>query len=132
MIFPALEIRQPHILPGSRARSHLLPDALPPLGRAQHLLQALGATIVRPLRDDDEQPSAAVLVGIAIEGDIEPTIARILDQAQHPRRSARAGGALVKMRNVDRNPTLLADLQGLFEWIEEAISQRSEEHTSEL
>jgi hypothetical protein len=83
----------------------------------------LWAAVLGPLRQHDGQARAAVEIRIAVEGDVEPFVAGILDQSQHARGAATAGSALVEMRDVHRNVALASDVEGLLERIQKAVTQ---------
>src|SRR5215510_11444697 len=103
MVLGTLEVREPHVLPGRRARSHLLTHAVAHLWGAQHFFEMLWPTVVRPLWDNDEQARAAKGIGIAVEGDVHALFACIFDQTQHARGATQTCGALVEVRNVNGN-----------------------------
>ena len=123
MMLGALEVREPHLVPRRRPRAHLLPHPRPRVGVGEVPPQRGQPPVERPLRDHDVEAGRAVGVGVAVEGDVEPFGAGVLDEREHAGRPAGRGRALVEVGDVRGNPGAPADLERLPERVEEAIPQ---------
>ena len=77
---------------------------------------------MRPVGKDDQQPGAAVNVGVAVKGHVQTLEACILNQSQQLVGSARAGRPLVEMSDVGRDAAAAADLDAFLERVQEAIA----------
>ena len=103
---------------------HLVADARPRGAVGQALLEPRHAAGLDPRRQHDQQARARPLVGVEVEGHVEPLVAGVVDQAEQLLGRARVVPAVVEVRDVDGTAaTAPADLDRLAERVEEAIAQ---------
>src|SRR5919197_3526547 len=123
MVAGLLEIREPDVLPTLAARCDFTSQTFACLGRSQRCLEAVGAAVVRPIREHDQKPRAAVHVRVAVERDVEPSVASLFDQTQHVACAARRRETLIEMGDVRWTPGPPPDFDRLLEGVKEAIAE---------
>ena len=77
-----------------------------------------------PVRKEDQDSRAAKDVGVTVKSDIKVfLLAGIFDKAKQPTGSSRAGSRLVKMCDVDWDPTPSTDIDRFPKWVKVTITE---------
>ena len=119
----ALEVGEPDVAPGLAPGSDLLSQALAAFVGAEDFFEAGRASVVGPLGEHDEDPGAAVGVREAVHGHVLAGVDGAVDQFEEVSGAAGMGDALVEVGQVAGKAGPLADLQGLFDGIEEPVAE---------